>query len=741
MPIDQGEQPTTADPGARSGRWFLFLVCGSFALIALFAAGTLWLLSREFQTIASEREAVTQGRQLIEELDSILMWLRDAQAAKRAFIETGNADFLALYDDAKRVLPQKLQYLDELSRGTSAQKWEQGLARQVDSQLDLIDATIALYRQDGSRTPAVQRMLDSAKQNIIETQDAIQQRRSQEKGFLDERIRRGDSELVRARRVSINALLAACACIMFVSAWMLRHIRRREQVEQQFKQSSTLWRATIDSIDQGVAVYDGELRLLDWNRRYCELRGVSPEQLFVGASIEHIHKVGMPNMTGTEQDSAERQAERLRNVVEYSRTDIREWKRTDGVSVHASSRPMAGGMSVVTLTDISVLRASEAAVRDQAVRLAAIFDNVLDAIITFNESGSIESWSRGAERMFGYGSADVLQRDIASLVSEPHEGDLQRYFGSRESLTVGKRLEWEAQRKDGGRFAIDLCVSEMYLGRRRLFVCVMRDISERRELERMKAEFVSTVSHELRTPLTSIAGALGLVTAGVTGTLPDKAARLLSIAQRNSERLTLLINDILDLEKAEAGKLALQLRVQALHPIVEQAIEANRVFAESLSVRFELVAADNSGKVCVDAERLVQVLTNLLSNAVKFSPPHAVVRVLLEPVGSMWRTAVHDDGPGITESFRGKIFARFEQDDTFDARRLGGTGLGLAIAKSLTEKQGGRIGFTSGQSAVGKGQGATFWVDFPFAVDADSFSPPEETAIAPMLPAGQSVLA
>src|SRR5690606_3686092 len=162
---------------------------------------------------------------------------------------------------------------------------------------------------------------------------------------------------------------------------------------------------------------------------------------------------------------------------------------------------------------------------------------------------------------------------------------------------------------------------------RRLFIGIVRDMTARHEVERLKTDFVSTVSHELRTPLTSIAGSLGLLAGAAAGELPDKAARLIEIARLNCERLVRLINDLLE--------------PQRLKPLVQHAIDLNRAYAHNFGVSIEL-AEGADPEVLVDRDRLVQVITNILSNAAKFSPQGAVVHVSIEVVGDQARVSVKD---------------------------------------------------------------------------------------------------
>jgi signal transduction histidine kinase len=273
---------------------------------------------------------------------------------------------------------------------------------------------------------------------------------------------------------------------------------------------------------------------------------------------------------------------------------------------------------------------------------------------------------------------------------------------------LGQGREVTGRRKDGSTFPAELKLSEMRLGERHLFTGLVRDITERKNIERLKSEFVSTVSHELRTPLTSIRGSLGLMAGGMAGELSGKATGLIDIAVRNCERLTLLINDILDIEKIESGRMQFDFAPQPLLPLIQQAIEANRGYGESLGVRFVLATVLADVRVNVDGERLIQVMTNLLSNAAKFSPPDSHVEIMVTRPHGMVRVSVVDHGPGVPMEFRERIFQRFAQADASDTRRRGGTGLGLSITKAIVERFGGQIGF---DSVVG--QGAVFHFDLP----------------------------
>jgi signal transduction histidine kinase len=244
------------------------------------------------------------------------------------------------------------------------------------------------------------------------------------------------------------------------------------------------------------------------------------------------------------------------------------------------------------------------------------------------------------------------------------------------------------------------------------FSAFVHDISERKEVERMKDEFVATVSHELRTPLTAISASLALLADGMAGELPPDAKGLVDVANASSGRLVRLVSDVLDLQKLDAGAMVFDREVQPLLPLAEDAVAAMQSYADQAGIALSCVAAPDAegARVDVDGDRLAQVLTNLLSNAIKFSGPGSTVRTHVEARGDRVRLAVADEGAGIPEAFRDRVFQRFAQADGADSRRQGGTGLGLSICKTIVEELGGDIWFDSAE-----GIGTTFYVELPLA--------------------------
>jgi CheY-like chemotaxis protein len=212
----------------------------------------------------------------------------------------------------------------------------------------------------------------------------------------------------------------------------------------------------------------------------------------------------------------------------------------------------------------------------------------------------------------------------------------------------------------------------------------------------------------LRTPLTSIAGSLGLIQGGAAGEVPQKIARLIEIARDNSQRLVRLINDILDMEKLEAGRMKFALQPLGLGKFIDQAIESNTGYAQEYSVSLVAEPVANDATVIADPDLLMQVMTNLISNAAKFSEKGGEVVVRTVSLDRRWRISVADQGCGIPEAFRSRIFGKFAQAEASDDRKKGGTGLGLSIVREIVHRMGGEISF---DTEVGKG--TTFHVDLP----------------------------
>ena len=333
------------------------------------------------------------------------------------------------------------------------------------------------------------------------------------------------------------------------------------------------------------------------------------------------------------------------------------------------------------------------------------------AVLELRPDGTVSEVNHAAELLFGFTAAELVGGSVKKLVRPEFHQEFDRTWGEllkkRESM-AGVKIR--NPRRDGIDLICEWTVTPLVNFRHEVIAVIAqgRDVTAQLEAERMKKEFTSTLSHELRTPLTSIIGSLQLINSGVMGEVDKEVADLTQVAERNGQRLLDLINDLLDIEKIESGKLALAPEVMAVDDLVREAIVLNKAFAERFKVSFEARGSLPDHKVFADRKRLLQVMTNLLSNAAKFSPEAGVVEITAEDAGRNVRVAVHDRGSGIPEAFRNRMFGRFTQADSTATRQKGGSGLGLAICKRLIELMSGRIGFEPRA-----GGGSTFWFELP----------------------------
>jgi two-component system, sensor histidine kinase and response regulator len=341
--------------------------------------------------------------------------------------------------------------------------------------------------------------------------------------------------------------------------------------------------------------------------------------------------------------------------------------------------------------------------------LANVVQYSNDAIVTFAPNLTITSWNRGAERLLGYSSEEAVGQSVLLVVPEQCRVEIDDFT---QEIELGKRVENHetlSVKKDGTfvNVSVSWSVLQDHSGHRTGWSITMRDITERKEAERRVAEFYSIVSHELRTPLTSIRGALGLIESKTVDIGSEEALELVLIARSSTDRLIRLINDMLDLKKIEAGKMD-------LHPTIIDVSELVWMTVQSLTgmaadARVVLRNGSVPAFIFSDWDKTIQILTNLVSNAIKFSPEGSLVSVITEVTDyQQVRFSVIDNGPGIAPHDQHKLFDKFHQLDSSDARRKEGTGLGLAICKALVNEQHGRIGVNSDL-----GKGSTFWFEVP----------------------------
>lgn len=337
-----------------------------------------------------------------------------------------------------------------------------------------------------------------------------------------------------------------------------------------------------------------------------------------------------------------------------------------------------------------------------------VLENITDAIITIDKKFIIKSCNQAVEKLWGYKLTECIDKPLRILLNYDCSNNNPKYCLNKKDVY--------GIRKDYTEFPVEISLSDIITDNQKNILLVVRDITERKKVEQMKNEFVSTVSHELRTPLTSIRGSLGLILTGKLGELPDKIKGLLDIANNNCLRLINLINDILDIEKIEAGKMDFNMDITDIVPLINQAIQLNTQYAQKFNVSIEFENNIGQALVKVDNDRLLQVLTNLLSNAIKFSLPLSSVKISVDKNDTnSIRVSILNYGTEISAEFKARIFQKFAQADSSDARQKGGTGLGLSISKAIIEKMQGHIGFIS------ENKKTNFYFDLPEFIEEKPF--------------------
>ncbi len=345
-------------------------------------------------------------------------------------------------------------------------------------------------------------------------------------------------------------------------------------------------------------------------------------------------------------------------------------------------------------------------------KLQTAFDSCSSGMIVVEDDGRIAMVNAEAERMFGYQRTRLIGEPIEKLIPSRLDDRALEISSFAAPVGTGRHAEKNpgvvGLRHDGTEFPIEVNLQSIRHAENSVRLLVIADVTDRRRLDRLKDEFVSTVSHELRTPMTSIFASLSLLAGGAAGKMPDSAARLLAISHANCERLVRLLSDILDIQKLESGQSIFKVEQVRVLPLIEKTIESLRGFARQHGISLRLDVTSPDCRVDADPDRLIQVLTNLVSNAIKFSRVDTEVAIGVERRNDTVVILVRDHGPGIPEGFKERVFEKFAQADATNSREKSGTGLGLSIVRQIVERLHGQVGFRDAA-----GGGTIFYVVLP----------------------------
>jgi PAS domain S-box-containing protein len=391
------------------------------------------------------------------------------------------------------------------------------------------------------------------------------------------------------------------------------------------------------------------------------------------------------------------------------------WAQPFSLIVQALLLLLLAGAYAAYLANVRRLERTSLLAQESSARQVALFEASTDAMIVVDETGNIENSNPAARRLFNLTAEEMIGEAAPTLFKGQVGLEPLREQDDDTILQGGEFVQHLIGIcQDGASFDAEVSSSTVRINERRLTLLVVRDSTERNRVESMKSQFVSTVSHELRTPLTSIRGALSLLDHAIGDKMEAKPRQLLSIAKSNSERLSKLIDDILDVEKLGAGNLRFHYEHVDLRKVVSLAEESNRTYAADRGVRLKALLPDKPLPVEVDLGRILQALTNLISNAAKFSPTDGLVSIVAESQDGIARVSVEDNGPGIPVEFRPQLFERFSQARGSQQSSNAGTGLGLAITKSIVEQHEGKLCY---ETLMGKG--SRFWIELPIVSERE----------------------
>jgi len=668
--------------------------------------------------------------------------LIDSQRGMRGYALTGQTAALEIYSRGIEELPRHLEELRTLTRDNPVQQRQsERLARDLRDVTSYSARLIQTRDKEGLQAASALESTGEGRRVIDRAQGDLDAFTAEEHRLLIEREARTQEDFRNATNLLVLGSVLAAGLLVLAHLIGSREVNRRRRTEAKLAEVSLLQTTMLNAANYAIVSCDVRGRITTLNTtaerwlgyRAAEVIGKATPMLWHDTGEVAARAAALSRELGTAIKPGLRvfTANTQPGHVEES-----EWtlQRKDGsrfsgsLTVSPLTDPLGQPVGFLgVLSDITERKQREAELRVSEERFRRAFDDAPIGMCLVSPEGRLLKVNRVVCAMLGYSESELLRRDFQSIT---HPDDLQQDLALLRKVVDGEIPSYQVEKRylhrNGSPVYANLSVS---LVRDRdnaplYFVSQIENITHRREMDRLKREFISTVSHELRTPLTSIRGSLGLVDAGVLGTLPEKARAMVKIAHQNCERLVRIINDILDVEKIESGKLALQIGALPIAPLLREALEFNAPYGEKYQVRFILESAPESAQVRADPDRLMQVLANLLSNAAKFSSPGSTVRVRAHQSNGRVRVEVQDSGTGIPEEFRGRVFEKFAQADSSTARRFDGTGLGLSITRRLLEAMGGTIDFTTET-----GHGTTFYFDLPSEAHAPAPSTSETTRL------------
>jgi len=667
-----------------------------------------------------EQEALTQDALLL--LDGVVSDFRSSESLQRRYLLTSDQTDFKAYEDARNRIRQGLPQFGRVEYSSSDRQMWSELESSINKRLELMESATSAFQKEGLVAATAVVGSDQNRQLHLQIESLVARIKTGEIQSLRNLRQTSLERAATIKQMSLVGGMLSFAILSWTSVMLRRAGANQNRARARLADSEAMSRAITESMAEGLVTATPDGLIASVNRAACTLFGYAPgdmqghpTEILLPSRLRQNFRSFFAGLSGRASGFREFDTETL-----AQRSDGTEFP----VTISFGDVEVDGcRLFTAVIRDITESKRSAQALRNSDAMLRQLADSVPALITYVDRTERFGFHNRAYEEAFGVTRQQVHGRTMLEVMGPEMYNQIKPYVDDamaghdvryeRDQLTAsGEKREYVMNYfpRYGEHLESGEVIGIFSFG---------RDVTELKRIDRMKSEFVSTVSHELRTPLTSIRGSLGLVLGGITGVLPDKARGLLDIARNNCERLIRLINDILDSEKIESGKIPFNLQHLEMRPLMERALADNEGFAMQHRVKLVLRTSSQPLKVVVDSDRLLQVVTNLLSNAIKFSPPEGDVLVLMGRRAGLVRVEVRNTGPLIPEEFKGRIFQKFSQADASDTRQRGGTGLGLSIAKSLIERMNGSIGFTSDTET-----GTRFFFNLPEWHDAPSVSGP-----------------
>jgi PAS domain S-box-containing protein len=708
----------------------------------LFAAASLNYFSQV--NLQHSRELVIKSNDLIMQLKTIISTIKDCETGQRGYVITGDPNYLEPYEKCHSTVYSLINKF-ESTLDNDAQDQCRRLKELASIKLDELKQTIELRRNYGFVAAQKLIITNAGKTTMDQIRQLVGEMEHKQDVLLKQRLNNLKDQFNLSSLYAITFVLVGCILGIGTLVWIGRIVSKREKeivlINTQYDITHLLSNSsnTNDSITKVLGMmckslnWDfGAFWLLDEGRKNLKCAALWRKEDWSASEFEVLTRsevlpigYGLPGRIFASQ-----QTEWVKDINELSfrvnaankekintglgipvsfankRLGIIEFFSKEKKEANQELIRLAESLSSQIASYVERQEAQKALVEREST-LSTILNTAAEGIFALSDSGTIESANAATCDIFNYERGGLIGKSVRSILPELDDM-LNKSKGINRDGIHGTDIEMTAIRSNGSELPVELSYSITKLNGRTIITGIVRDITERKVMERRVSEFYSTVSHELRTPLTSIRGSLSLIDGGRAGDLSPRAQQLIKVARSESERLIRLINEILDIKKIESGKLDLKPEIVEVEGLVNEAIEALYGYAEQAGVKITL-KIDKTGLVHCDKDRIEQVIGNLISNAIKFSNAgQEVVLTVSQAKSGDWHFAVKDHGQGISDDEMPKLFGLFQQLDPSDSRKKGGTGLGLAICKALVEKHNGFIGVESKA-----GHGSTFWFELP----------------------------